>query len=441
MPPSSFVYLAKGRATVTKYWDFDPTRRFRYGTDREYEEHFRAVFRESVRRRLRADNPVLAELSGGMDSSSIVCMADDIINHRAAEVPRLDTVSYYDDSEPNWDERPYFTQIEKQRNRIGCHINVNLQETSEFESDGGRLSATGGSAANRASGASKQFAACIASQGNRVLLSGTGGDEATGGVPAPAPELADLLARAQFKALAHQLKLWALNKRRPWFHLLLDATRPFFPPVLVGVPEHVKPAPWLNASFVKAHRAALHGYQRRIRLFGPLPSFQESLGSLEMLQRQMGCSLLCSDPPYEKRFPFLDRDLLEFLYAVPREQLLRPGQRRSLMRRALGDIVPKGILDRKRKAFVTRKPIAAISTQWDSVIQMSRNMRCVSLGIVDEKRLREALLKARDGQPDDVVTLLRILDIERWLRDLSDRGIWSGAIEKRPAAQLAYAGA
>jgi asparagine synthase (glutamine-hydrolysing) len=150
---------------------------------------------------------------------------------------------------------------------------------------------------------------------------------------------------------------------------------------------------------------------------------------------------LCSDPPYEKRYPFLDRDLLEFLYAVPREQLLRPGQRRSLMRRALAGIVPNGILDRKRKAFVTRKPIAAISTQWDSVVQMSRNMRCVSLGIVNEKRLHEALLKARDGQPEDVVTLVRTLSIEGWLRDLSDRGIWSGAIENRPAARFAYAGA
>ena len=63
-----------------------------------------------------------------MDSSSIVCMADTIIARGAAETPRLDTISYYDDSEPNWNERPYFTKVEEKRGRTGCHIDVGKQE-------------------------------------------------------------------------------------------------------------------------------------------------------------------------------------------------------------------------------------------------------------------------------------------------------------------------
>src|SRR5207302_381895 len=79
VPPSSSVRLGPGRANVSGYWDFDPGKRIRYRTDAEYEEHFRAVFGKAVQRRLRSDGPILAELSGGMDSSSIVCMADSII--------------------------------------------------------------------------------------------------------------------------------------------------------------------------------------------------------------------------------------------------------------------------------------------------------------------------------------------------------------------------
>src|SRR5258705_3185864 len=92
----------------------------------------------------------------------------------------------------------------------------------------------------------RQCAECMRSQGNRVVLSGIGGDEVTGGVPTPTPELEDLLARGQFRRLAHQLKVWALNKRKPWFHLLFEAARGFFPLALVGLPKHKRPVPWLN---------------------------------------------------------------------------------------------------------------------------------------------------------------------------------------------------
>ena len=65
-----------------------------------------------MRRRLRSDSPVLAELSGGLDSSSIVCMADDIIANEREPLPRLDTISYYDNTEPNGDDSIYFQKIE-----------------------------------------------------------------------------------------------------------------------------------------------------------------------------------------------------------------------------------------------------------------------------------------------------------------------------------------
>ena len=93
---------------VKRYWEFNPAKAIRYRNDAEYEEHFRVVFENSVRQRLRADTPILAELSGGMDSSSIVCMADEINRKTERGTARVDTISYYDDSEPNWNERPYF---------------------------------------------------------------------------------------------------------------------------------------------------------------------------------------------------------------------------------------------------------------------------------------------------------------------------------------------
>jgi asparagine synthase (glutamine-hydrolysing) len=422
VPPSCFVRIEPGRQTGGKYWDFDPSKRIRYRTDGEYEEHFRQVFGESVRRRLRSDSPVLAELSGGMDSSSIVCMADAVMDRGAAETPGLDTISYYDDSDPNWNERPYFTKVEEKRGRMGCHIEVGSAGFSLFKFDSNGFAATP-AASCRPDHASKQFAASMASQGNRVLLSGIGGDEVTGGVPTPTPELEDLLAKARFGALAHQLKAWALNKRKPWFHLCIEAARAFFPPAIVGVPRHLRPATWMNPDFVKRNSRALRGYHGRLRLIGCLPSFQDSIYTLDLLRRQLGCDTLSAEPPYEKRYPYLDRGLLEFGYAIPREQLVRPSQRRSLMRRALVGIVPDELLTRKRKAYATRAPVTKISAEWTNLIETCPQMVSASVGMVDDQAISEALKKVGQGAEIPIVPLMRALRVELWLRYIKNESI------------------
>ena len=142
-----------------------------------------------------------------------------------------------------------------------------------------------------------------------------------------------------------------------------------FLPALVGVPKYMRPAPWLQSHFVKRHWRALTGYPSRTKLLGPLPSFQSNVGTLEGLQRQLACTALPFGPPFEKRYPYLDRSLLEFMFAIPREQLVRPTQRRSLMRRALVGIVPDEILNRKRKAFVARSPMVAIKNDWAHFVE------------------------------------------------------------------------
>ncbi len=116
--------VRNGSLSVERYWRFSPKSRIRYKTDAEYEEHFRDLFRRAVRRRLRSDSPVLAELSGGLDSSAIVCMADNILAHERAHTPRIDTPSYYDLSEPMGDDFFYFTKVEAKRGRAGFHFDL-----------------------------------------------------------------------------------------------------------------------------------------------------------------------------------------------------------------------------------------------------------------------------------------------------------------------------
>jgi asparagine synthase (glutamine-hydrolysing) len=417
VPPSSFVRFKKGTKQITKYWDFDPSRRIRYRTDAEYEEHFRTVFATSVRRCVRSDSPILAELSGGMDSSSIVCMADLVIAGGTAGVPRLDTISYYDDSEPNWNERPYFTKVEEKRGRSGCHVNVG-SETFCFHQETKRFVATP-AAGGPINEIERQFISCLKNGANRVLLSGIGGDEVMGGVPTPLPELADYVADGQFTRLARQLIHWALSQRKPWVFLLGEALRGFLPRWSKTVPRHLRGPGWLERTFARKHAAALRGYLPRTRFFGPLPSFQDNLVALDGIRRQLPCDVLDAQHPYEKRWPYLDRDLLEFIFAIPREQMVRPGQRRSLMRRALVGIVPDELLNRRRKAYVARAQLAAIAAVQDELMQRIPQLFSVARSIVLPDVLAEAVMKAGRGEEAPTISLYRLLSFESWLNNPS----------------------
>lgn len=124
LPPASFVRIRDDKCSTDLYWTFNPHLKTHYNTDAEYEHHFIDLFRNSVRRRLRTDSPVLADLSGGQDSSAIVCMADDILAKQEADVPSLDTFSFFDPEEPDEEDFLYFTKVEEKRGRPGHHAEI-----------------------------------------------------------------------------------------------------------------------------------------------------------------------------------------------------------------------------------------------------------------------------------------------------------------------------
>ena len=134
-----------------------------------------------------------------------------------------------------------------------------------------------------------------------------------------------------------------------------------------------------------------------------------------------GCLVLPPEPQYEKRYPYLDRDLIEFMCAIPREQLVRPGERRSLMRRSLVGIVPDEIRERKRKAYVARAPMLAIGEHRELLIKMSRDMLIGRLGIVDPHCLDEVLQKFRRGEELPIAPFIRALALESLAARLTRR--------------------
>jgi asparagine synthase (glutamine-hydrolysing) len=438
--PSSFVLLRPGKHIVSKYWDFDPGKAIRYRTNAEYEEHFRSVFATAVQRRIHSDRPILADLSGGIDSSSIVCMADLVIARGHSDCPRLDTVTWYDKSKPNWGEFSHFTNVEQKRGRVGHHIDFSSLKGegpqrpfgTEFASD--RFAATP-IPNNGTSEVFRQNAAYIRSQGYRVTLCGIGGGEVTGdGVPTPTPEFQNLLARLRFVTLGRQLKTWAAKMRKPQLPLLWEALRGF---VFRDISECAnRVAPWFRRGFLRRNRAAFCGYPSRVKMFGPLPSFQHNLRTLDADRRLLALWLPKPEPLREVRFPYLDRDFLEFMYAIPREQIVGVGRRRFLMKRALVGIVPDEILNRKKKEMIpqaTSTDVSAESTsaEWPNSVEIGQHIVASSIAIIDQNRFREALQRARRNEEFHIESVKNTLILESWLRRLTSQRILANSISNK----------
>jgi asparagine synthase (glutamine-hydrolysing) len=117
----------------------------------------------------------------------------------------------------------------------------------------------------------------------------------------------------------------------------------------------------------------------------------------------------------EYRYPMLDKDLVEYLFSIPPEQLVRPGRRRFMMRRALAGIVPSEILERKRKAFQLRAPLNAIRAAQPKLARLISSSKIAEMGYIDVVSLRCALEATAGGNPEWLQAILRAIAYELWL--------------------------
>jgi asparagine synthase (glutamine-hydrolysing) len=419
VPPAHYLAVNLHGVASERHWTPTTKEKIRYQSDSEYEQHFLSLFRQSVVRRTGLGAPIVAELSGGMDSSSIVCLSDWIRRESGASPGELlDTISRFDDSEPNWDERRYFSIVEARRGKQGIHLNIGA-ENRTFEpldvSENARPSTPG--IDRYAAARQKQFAEALAGGNYRVILSGIGGDEVLGGVPTPLPELADYLVSFELRNLVGRALSFCMTERTPLLYMLArtvaSSAAAYWTPLLARVPV----PPWIPRHLRQIAKVAGIDAAARVPRLGFLPSGIENgitwWRTLETLSH-LNPSVTSR---YEYRYPYLDRDLVEFLYRIPREQLVRPGRRRSLMRRALKEIVPAEVLERPRKGFLIRAPLIALQRSETAIQALFTGSVAGAMGFVDEKQLRVSMAEIAKGtSPRWSTAVIKAIQMELWLQ-------------------------
>ena len=282
----------------------------------------------------------------------------------------------------------------------------------------------------------------MSKSGGRVLLTGHGGDEMLHSGASPASELQDRIAQRQLLGLHRVLREWCQFSRKPYLGMLWDEgivpSLPLRLQLLFDRQAHMKLSPWLNEDFVKS-RGLRERRFNHADVFGfKLPSGRsQALGYLSVVK-------LVSKAAYRSRgaievsHPYMHRPLVEFIHAIPLQQKIRAGQTRSLMRRALKDLLPPKVLNRKTKRGPDEAGLRAISREWPQLQRMFSDSRVEAFGYMDGRKLLAALEKGRHGNGD--TNLFVAISLELWLRSLEGWGIAARNIataEEQTSRQLA----
>ena len=83
LPGTSLVW-SRGRVEELQTWNLNDVPPLNYGSDREYEDHFRSLLESAVRATLAPTGPTWISLSGGLDSSSVACVAASLAGRELA---------------------------------------------------------------------------------------------------------------------------------------------------------------------------------------------------------------------------------------------------------------------------------------------------------------------------------------------------------------------
>src|SRR5262249_17174800 len=109
--PAHLAVVTRDRFAARRYWDFDTSGRIRLASFNEYAEAFAEHFGRAVRRRLRTSRPPAVSVSGGLDSSSIFCVAQRQGPQTAGQCAALG-LSYISPDGSLADERRFLLDIE-----------------------------------------------------------------------------------------------------------------------------------------------------------------------------------------------------------------------------------------------------------------------------------------------------------------------------------------
>ena len=342
-----------------KYWDLKVNRAVSELTDEKYiKEKIRELFFESVKMHLRSDVEVGTCLSGGIDSSSIVCAVDRVSDNGGSRQKHFTILS----GEGKLNEYEYASEVSKSVN--GEHITKTVS-SSELRQEIDNLIWHNDEPLLKASMYGGYSAYKLASEcGLKVILDGQGHDEYSGGYfTPPYPELLSTLRKNGKKDLLKaQKKFLTENEKFSTYGIMLSECRYSLRKELHNMFEKrfrmklkKTAGEWFDADFVNENVLKSQLYEKHDieDEFLKKDDFKRKSYRLTRrinlpgILRQVDRNSMAFS--VEARVPFLDHRIAEFLYSLPAEHIIRGNVTKFMFRESMRGIVPDRILSRTDK--------------------------------------------------------------------------------------------
>jgi len=359
LSPAHCLILRQNGLSIAKYWDVSAENELTGKSDEFYTEGFHDLFEDSVRIHLRSDVPIGTCLSGGLDSSSIVCVANKIMfpeNNKDKVKERQKTFSScFEDL--RFDERKYiYTVLEN----TGAESNFVFPKVEDLLRDIELMIWHLDEPPHVMTIFAQWNVMRLAKErGVIVLLDGQGGDELLAGYPP--------YFRANFEELIRKMAFIQLYKERLAYARYRGYSKPFSLMFTIGgiITQLFRDANKSDMiSFPSEFTDAISDDNNKQlgNLYDPhkFKSILKNRLYYDCVKGYRLSPLLHYEDrnsmafSLESRVPFLDYRLVEYVFSLPDRCRIYNGLTKAILRNSMKGILPEEVRMRTDKmGFVT----------------------------------------------------------------------------------------
>ena len=405
LPGHTMVARPDGVVKIEKYWNPAVNPEFASAKpDDVYAQEFAEIWDRVVARHLISDVPVGVPLSGGLDSTGVVAtMARLMQSGTDLHTDGLYTFSALFPGQ-SIDESEFIHEVER---AVGSIPHYAYPDRDQFWNEIMEWVWYQEEPTIASAPYAYYSVYRVASEHVKVMLSGNGGDELLAGyIPYFRAYLTSALAQRQYVAGAREIiKGWDLYKK-----YLGEIVR-------TRIPGRKSNA--ISPRELMTQGASLN-FEAHKNLNERLASDVLQYSTPDLLRYEDKNSMAFS---IEARVPFLDHEMVEFIFSLPIDQKIKGGWNRAVYRNAMKGRMPEKIRTRRSKIGFTNPDIQWMKAKAGDLRDTFASSSLGSRGLYDQDRLVGAWDEYLNGRPGDGLIFWRVLVTELWMQRYIDDAV------------------